>query len=113
MNKRQNAMNEEQINTLKIRLKGMPEEKMDLIIGKIDLLVNNGFNPQDIFPLGIPTNPDEMNKAVVKFITRPGEDHQSLIDFINSRDDFGDLRIFTLGIIRNDFVSTEVMIGGN
>jgi hypothetical protein len=110
-------MNEELNNALKFQLKGMTEAKMDIIIQKIEILVNNGFNPQELFPLGIPSSPDVMDKAVIKFIRKPGLEQDALINFVNNSNDLGELkdfrRIFTLGIVMDDLVKTEITLGGN
>lgn len=105
----------EEIGAIKLRLHGMSEDKMNAIISKLEILINQGFNPHDIFPLGIPGDPDDIDKAVVKFITKPGDEHHELIDFINNEHALTDLdrRIFTLGIIRNDLMETQLTLGSD
>ncbi|WOK09209.1 hypothetical protein RT717_11230 [Imperialibacter roseus] len=105
-------MNEAEINELKLRLKGMSESKMDVIIEKIKPLVSKGFTPQEIFPMGIRVQPEEkVEDAVISFLTRPGQEHNSLLQQL-SDGGLTEARVFTVGIIRDDFMRTEVTLKG-
>ena len=101
-------MNELQIAKLKGMLNGLPEEILDAIIIEMNKLMVAGFDPQDVFPLGI-VIPDTARVRMILGMDKFNE----VIEYLENGLDkpiIHDLRTYDVGL-GNNFRRIEFNIG--
>jgi hypothetical protein len=102
-------MTQKQKSQLTANLRNLSETTLNKVVIEVDKSIEAGFHPQKAFTEGITVDPDQ---ARIRYISKP-EDHQHLLDFLNGphKPNHRGMRVFTLGIFRDDFIQTEISLG--